>query len=324
MRKRGGFMKKNYLLFLMIFLFGCNIYQTGVGSNSDDSETYSLRSSVKTDGIIYQLKIYDDYLYIADGTNGVLIYDVSNIDYPEYVCTLNTFGTAYSVNKKDGIVYIADDGGGLRVIDSDNFLFPQELSCYPLENAFYLDRDNEKVVVAAGSGGVKLFDVSNNYAPYLLDEKSIAGEIFLCAKFISGNEIVCGTDAGLYLYKIENGTLSLENSVFSQNVFDVIEANNFIYAGSGNELIKYEINDHNLIRKDRLVFFDQIRSISYQNGRLYVATSNSGLNVVDINNPLMNSVDNLQIGSEQNSVLVNENRLYIGDNQGVVRIYHIN
>ncbi len=317
-------MRKSLLAGLFLLVIGCNFYQTGPNSNPDDSETYSLHSTIKTAGVVYDLKIYGDLLYIADGQNGVQIYDIFDIDYPEFVCTLNTFDTAYSLNKKDDIVYVADDTGGLRVISLDNFIFPEELSHYQTSNAFYLDRYDNEVVIADGSGGVKLFDVSNNYSPSLLDEKSFAGEIFLCAKFISSNEIICGTNSGLHLYKIENNTLSLENSIFSGNVFDVIFVNNEIYTGSGNELIKYDIENDTLVQKDRLTFFDQVRNLSYKDGKLYIATANSGLNIVDISNSLMSSIDNLQIGTEQNCVLSKNNRIYLGDNQGEVRIYHIN
>ena len=316
---------KNLILLLSITsILGCNIYQTGTESNPDNSNTYSLSSVINSTGIVYDLKIYDNELYIADGEKGVFIYDVFNIDSPEYLCHLNTFDKAYSLNKKDDVLYVADNSGGLRIINLGGFVFPEELSYYQTNNAYYLDRFSTKIVVADGSNGIKLIDVSNNYSPSLLDEKSFAGEFFLCAKFISENEIIAGTDSGLYIYKIENNNLILKNYQFSGKVFDFICHNNNIYAGSDNTIVKYEIVNNTLEMKDRLIFFDQIRSVQYYNEKLFIATASKGVNIVDIRNSMMNLEDNIQIGANVNSVFAVYNRLYIGDDQGVIRIYHKN
>jgi hypothetical protein len=63
------------------------------------------------------LDVSGDYVYVASGTEGVTVVDISDPALPIVVCTIDTAGTARDVSVQGRYLYVADNDNGLVTID---------------------------------------------------------------------------------------------------------------------------------------------------------------------------------------------------------------
>jgi len=81
-----------------------------------------------TDGFASGVAVSGDYAYVADGTNGLVVIDVSDRTAPVEVGSYDTDGTARRVVVQGSYAYVADLGNGAVVIDISEPSFPVEVA----------------------------------------------------------------------------------------------------------------------------------------------------------------------------------------------------
>lgn len=84
--------------------------------------------SIFTRGIIMDLKIQKNFLYVAAGCDGVHIFDVSNPKLPQKISSIASQDWALSTTTSRNCLYMADDDAGLRILDISNPHQPIEIS----------------------------------------------------------------------------------------------------------------------------------------------------------------------------------------------------
>ena len=72
--------------------------------------------------------------YLAGGSRGILVVDVTDPAKPLLLEQIDTPGTAYSVIHKDGFLFIADGGEGLRVLELPSSLRAHKISSFSSSN----------------------------------------------------------------------------------------------------------------------------------------------------------------------------------------------
>lgn len=209
---RGFFMEGDFLLASSdAFRF-----PTGI---SFSSGTNSISNSVATGGSMARFTVADDHLYTIDGgeikvfevkqslptlksevtvqwgietlfpmagslfigsNNGLLIYDISNPESPQYVSTFSHATACDPVVVQDDIAYVTLRDGReclgfvnqLDVIDVSNLHNPSLIRSYPMDNPHGLSVLDETLYLCEGSFGLKTFDISNTnqIAQSLLDQ----------------------------------------------------------------------------------------------------------------------------------------------------------
>ncbi len=106
---------------------------------SDPSNPVKLSEKIHTWGIAYSL--FYEYntgrLYIADGTRGLEIWDVSNSSSPQKLGNYWTPGYAYGVYVSGNCAYVADWWTGFRIIDVSDPSSPSEMGFYKTANHAY-------------------------------------------------------------------------------------------------------------------------------------------------------------------------------------------
>jgi hypothetical protein len=93
-----------------------------------------LIGSLDTPGSAEAVKVVGQYAYIADGTNGVVIADISNPQLPKIVGTYTYVGAdyayAYDIDVEGRYAYVAHGGPTLTVLDVSNPAQPRQIGQY--------------------------------------------------------------------------------------------------------------------------------------------------------------------------------------------------
>jgi len=121
-----------------------------------------------TPGEAEAVYISDNIAYIADGSRGLRVLDVSDPApaNPAELGFYDTPGTAQDVYVSGDIAYVADGSSGLRVIDVSDLADPIELGYYDTPgDAQDVDVFDNVAYVADGLGGLRVVDVSNPATP---------------------------------------------------------------------------------------------------------------------------------------------------------------
>ena len=134
----------------------------------------------------------DGYAYVADGSEGLKIFDVSNINAvdPPFV---DTPGTAVQVAVSGEYAYVADVEGGLRIINISDPSNPQEEEPYNetlMSANSVVVYENNYAYVADGQEGVAIINLNldnPNDDPFEENEKPLRDIGTVTAMVISGN-----------------------------------------------------------------------------------------------------------------------------------------
>jgi len=133
------------------------------------------------------------YVYLAfddsaDGTTGLIIVNISDINNPVLKGKLDTDGFAMNLSVKDDIVFLADDKKGLKIIDVKDKEKPV------LAGSLALDNHTADIVLAGdfayaadGYNGIKKISINNISAPKItgsIDTLGFARSLYVSGKYL--------------------------------------------------------------------------------------------------------------------------------------------
>jgi uncharacterized lipoprotein NlpE involved in copper resistance len=213
--------------------------------NTEDGELKLMRMSIPvlktitTGGTSYGFDIYNSYIFLADGTRGLKIYDISFPQDPQLKGIYPPLPgeSFYSVVVRENIAFVGTTTGVLTldVSDPSNPLF---LSRWGLSggSAYDLKFFGKYLLVAGGTGGlwimnganlqltdnavalaiygttlyvadtqgdIKVVDISNPQSPALVRTVSLPGSVLSVLTY--GNSLFAGTDNGIiYRFALED------------------------------------------------------------------------------------------------------------------------
>jgi len=147
-------------------------------SNSGFSDTASVTVTsfapiplgfVSIPDLAYNVDIKEDYAYVASGSAGLQVVDVSDKTSPTIVASLTTATAAFDVKVVGNEAYIANGGGGLWIVDISNPTIPATLGSAPtVGGAFDVVVSGMRAFVVDATGGLQIFDVTDPTNPFLL------------------------------------------------------------------------------------------------------------------------------------------------------------
>ena len=243
----------------------------------------------------FDLEVSDQYLYIADRDNGLIIVDVSDPGQVVEVGSQNTPGEAYDVEISSTHAYIADRTFGVRIIDISNPAVPQETGAYAatvkdVQSVAYIENN---ILLADVQQGLKIIDASNPSAPSLKSSYDLLGY----AKDVSIKDnvaFIAGSARGIVSVDISDISNLSEIGFYSsaEGVYEAIEV-------KGN--YAYAVDNH-------------------------CCPSQENLEVINITNPanLTRLGDAISVGGSgaTQEIVALEERLYLAKAQGGLLIYN--
>lgn len=112
----------------------------------------------------WRMMLKGNYMYVADGTAGVKIFDVSS-NTPIQVGSYNTPGTAYDVFVDGTYAYVSDGASGLRILDVSNPSSPVSMGTYNTPGTAYATRVSGTTAYVADASSIQVIDVSTINSP---------------------------------------------------------------------------------------------------------------------------------------------------------------
>jgi len=236
----------------------------------------------------YGLSIQDNYAYVADGMDGLVIYDISDPTSMNVIGTCNTPGTAWDVWVSGDYAFIADLEKGLAIVDVSNPALPKHVAQTSWEGTkhrFSMGLESEKYL---GEGIItkKILNIFANNGLSLRENDTVLKE----------NEdrwVIIENDVKSYIIQKEGEKLSVYMVHDSAEI--VRGEENFVYVAAGTQgLIVIDVSNP---REPRVV--SQFKSttdacaegLTVRDKLLYLANGNytdpadSSLLIIDVSEP---------------------------------------
>ena len=311
-------------------------YKTGWVQSEIFEATYSLYYLTEfgfydTPGSANGLFIEDDIVYIADGSSGLRIIDVSDINNPVELGFCDTPGTANDLDKvnemgssyNDKYVFVADGNSGLRRIDiSDpNQPFEDDYLDTP-GNAKSICVDGFTGIVADGASGIRDIWTPNSTGMYETNSYNTTGDAN--AAYIS--------DAYVFVADGESGLRVLHGIGYTS--FD--EVNFCDTPGIAKDICYYSYNYYIADGSEGLrIFSYNINVLGYCNtpgdaqgvavrgNYAYIADGDSGLRVINVSiSSAPFEVDFYDTPGNAKAVVVRGDYAYVADGDAGLRIIY--
>ncbi len=148
------------------------IYITTIGSvrliDGVDPHDLHAFSICYTPGHALDMDFSGNYIFVADGEEGLQVVDVGDIEEPAIIGSCDTPDSARCIEVSNGYAYIADHSSGLQIVDVGDPENPLLIgSCDTPGTAQSLAVWANAAYVADGNGGLQIIDVSDPENPAL-------------------------------------------------------------------------------------------------------------------------------------------------------------
>ncbi len=188
-------------------------------------------SYVSIPGFANNVDVSGNYAYVAAGSTGLQVVDVSNRASPQVVASLDTPGNANDVAVVGNFAYVADDSSGLRIINISNPLAPSLAGALDTAGiAWDVVVRGGYAFVADGTSGLKIINVSSPSTPSLVGSLALSGTAKGVDVDLTRKLVVVGGDAGVQVVNIDDLSAPvLLGTMVGGNVRDVVVDGNFVF-----------------------------------------------------------------------------------------------
>ena len=243
--KAYGLMVIDDLVFLCKYTDGFLILDVSELSNPILLGTY------KTDAQVREMKILDNYGYIAAGFGGLRIYDFSNPVNPQFISSYPIEAYVFGVTLRDSYAYITcwnqwSGYTGLIILDVTNPNNIQQISAYGTGTISYRTIIKEDYAYIANTDyGLLILDISDSTNPSFVGEYNTTGESYGVA--IEGNyAYIADYGGGLVIVNISdpNNPELVSSYDTGPSAFSIKIVDNYAYVIDSQEgLIVIDISD---------------------------------------------------------------------------------
>lgn len=202
-------------------------------------------SSLAIPGYANNVEVSGNFAFVAAGSAGLQIVDVSNRNVPAIASSLDTDGTAIDVRVLGNFAYLADGEGGLKIIDIENPRAPL-------------------LVAALDTGGIA-------------QDIKVDGQVAYLADGARGLVIVDVTNPRVPLLKSELGGIGIAKGVDAEGARAVVVA--------GNSLVVVDVSSPAAPAVIGTLGIGDVKDVALRGRYAYLAVYSTGYRVVDISSP---------------------------------------
>ena len=248
---------------------------------------YLIGSAMDSYGL--DLYVAGNYAYIAVGSEGLNIFDITNPSSLVLVGSYDGFSSSRAAVVKDNIAYVARLADGLSMIDISNLEYPVLIGQFETSGYTYdVEIKDSLAFLACWEAGFKIVDVADPASPTL-----VSGiENFNASKLeLSEN----------YAYIVETYP---PNTFFNIKIVDITNPNNPVEVSSTQ-------------------FQSYVNELAYYNGYLFIATNAAGLRILNVTDPQNPVEANHLILPTVRDISIRNNLMYVCPGYYGVRVYDI-
>lgn len=230
-----------------------------------------------------------DYAYVADRSDGLKSFDVSDRYNPVLLDTLDT-GTAEGVWIHDNYAYVADGSTGLNIVsivDPSNLTLEDTLTDFG--SALGVEVSEGRLYVAATGSGLYVYDIDLTGSP---DAPDLVGSF--------------STTFSVQDVAVEGTKVSLATGL--------------------GDLVVVETSALPFTEWGSIALTGQARAVDMKGGYAYVGCDSGGVRVVDVSTQTFSEVwsdDGIEATGYAQDVDVHRNYLYVADNNNAGLIYDV-
>lgn len=240
-------------------------------------------------GLTSDIHLYGNYLFIADGENGLFVADISDLTIPDIVGDLLLPGQPYCFDVDGSYLYLGDKEDTLRVISISTPTNPVQLGvCAVNDEALDVVAVDTLVFVAARSQGLVIVNVSNPSVPSIIGQYNTTG--FSYDLFVDGDYVyVADATKGVRIINVSDPENPYETGYYDTNgiSYGLTKSGNYVYVADGTQGIKI----FDASSPDTLVLLGSLDTpatatkVQIRNAGLFVADgSMGGIRVIDVSN----------------------------------------
>jgi hypothetical protein len=293
-------------------------------------------------GFAHDVMVIDDIAYIADGSGGLQVIDVSNPHLPEIIGSVP--GSALDVMVIGNTAYVANWSDGLQVIDVSNPHSPEIIGSVatPGMSTGVSVVGDTAFIQARGpafgddGGYLHIVDISNPSSPSIIGTLDTPKEPLEYPGEVCGMTVVGDTayvaDSALLIIDVSNPQLpeiigSVTTPGFARDVM-VIDNIAYVADGSGGLQVVDVSNPHlpEIIGSVATPgSADQAaQGVMVIGNTAYIADGSGGLQVVDVSNPhLPEIIGSVATPGSARQVMVVDNTAYVADGAGGLQVIDV-
>ena len=189
------------------------------------------------------VSVSGNYAYVAGGSSGLAVIDISNPSAPTLTSTYNASGGYVNgVSVSGNYAYVAGGSSGLVIIDISNPLVPTLTSTYNTSGGYAngVSVSGNYAYVADGSSGLDIFDISNPLVPILAGNLLFSGGL-VSAIYVSGDYAYItegyGNSGLILIIDISNPsapTLAGTYNAWPFSIDDIYVSGDYAYVAGGS------------------------------------------------------------------------------------------
>jgi len=267
--------------------------------------------------------VVGNYAYVADGSSGLKIIDVSNKTGPILVGSTATGkrGYAQDVTVVGNYAYVSDQAGGLKIIDVSNKASPILIRSAVTSNARGVSVVGNYAYVADFTGGLKIIDVSNKTSPVLVG--SAATQQAWGITVVGNYAYVADATGGLKIIDVTNtaNPTLVGSTAMAGYAYGVTVVGNYAYVADATGLKIIDITNKASAVLTGSVATQFASGVTVVGNYAYVADGIGGLKIIDVSN----KASPILVGNTTHQaawdVAVLGNYAYVTDYYGGLKIF---
>ncbi len=244
--------------------------------------------SKATTGYASGIFIVNNYAYIAAGSYGLQIYDISNTANSVLLGSYDTQATAKDVYVQNQIAYVADDTDGVYIIDVSNPSSPSLLSTYATPTYAWGVAVSGTTMYVADYNSLQIINVTDPHNPTFLG--SYDGTTAAQSLVVSGNYIyLADGSSGLRIIDVSDPENPFRKGIYNTpgSANGVTLSGTTAYVADGGSGLQI-INVSNPAKPNLLGTYDTdgtANRVAINGTTAFVADFNKGLKMLDVSNP---------------------------------------
>jgi hypothetical protein len=270
------------------------------------------------------ITVVNDNAYVADGSSGFQVFDVSDVTNPSHIGGYDVVGSPWGVDVDGHFAYLANYESGLYIVDISEPFTPTMRGDYNTwGESFDLDVVND-IAYVADDGGLSVIDVADKDNPVFLDRHNIGYGDTNKVHVVGNLAYAASKNAGLHILDISSPTSV--NSVGSYTdtfASDVAVVGNIAYVADMYDGLKVvDVSNPNSPSLLAEWQEDWVEALDVSEERVYLIAG-SELHTIDVSNPVSPSLMSSYRVSGAQEVQVINNVAYIASQSKGVQVVDV-